>query len=378
MGRGCGEMKASFSDGPRLLSWGAQVDGRGSLRGVEAALGRLSMAGVRIRTLTIAPLSDPWDAPQDPSGNRFKSGCGPILALERAQEILGSGAAEAVVIRGEDHLRSGYGPRERREAMAIWPGLTIPEAYTDLARFWAVRQGLSRQTFRSLCDALIDSNQRTALRLGLPPASPESRSTFVTDLFTLADCANPVVDFAGVVLLGGQRASEVLGPSWAASIRLKGVAVEVLPDGPEHAEAIAGYEHLSRAFRRLAKQTGEDLASLVRAGEALCEAYTCFPPVPLGFLLATEILSSPAEIPDWLAARELTVTGGMNLARAPWNNPVLHALVVMADRLAKGGPSLGLLHGNGGLGGFQGVALLGATRQPSGSSPRRASSQGGP
>lgn len=343
---------------PRLLAWGAQVDGVGSLASVETALGRLTLAGIEVPALEIASLADPWDAPEDPTGRRFKSGCAPLLALVRAVSLLDSGAAEAVLVRGREPLRSGYPRDERRARMAIWPGLSIPEAYTRLARAFLASHGLSPKDFRRLADALLENYEATARRRGLDPFSPESRAQRVTDLFLLADCAHPEVDFQGAVLVGTDRAAGLVGQPAGPVLRLRAVAVETAPDGPAQAAALSGYAHLTRAHRRLEALAGEPLAARLREGEALFEAYTCFPVVPLGFLLATGLVTSIARIVPWLARHEITVTGGMNLARAPWNNPVLHALVVLSDRLVVGGPTLGLLHGNGGLGGWQGVALL--------------------
>ena len=60
----------------------------------------------------------------------------------------------------------------------------------------------------------------------------------------------------------------------------------------------------------------------------------------------------------------ITVTGGMNLAGAPWNNPALHALIVMHERLLEGPEECGLVHGNGGVGGYQGVAILACDALP--------------
>ncbi len=49
----------------------------------------------------------------------------------------------------------------------------------------------------------------------------------------------------------------------------------------------------------------------------------------------------------------------MNLAKGAWNNPALNALVVMYQRLLEGEEAIGLVHGNGGLGYRQGVAIVG-------------------
>lgn len=339
------------------------MDGRGSLAPVETCQARLAEAGLAACALEIASLAEPWEAPADPEWRRFKSGCAPILALDRAQALLGAGEVEAVIIRGEELLRSGYTPAERRARMAIWPGCSIPMAYTELAREWMALHGVDAAGFRRLADALLASYQVTALRRGLEPASAASRAHFVTDLYTLADCAHPEVDFTGAVLLGTDRAAEVLGLPSLPAVRLRAVAVELAPDGPEHAAHLASYPHLTRALGRLEALAGPALAGVslaarLREGQSLLEAYTCFPVVPLGFLLAAGVVSSVEELAPWLVGHEITVTGGMNLARAPWNNPVLHALAVMSDRLIAGGPSMGVLHGNGGLGGLQGLALL--------------------
>jgi hypothetical protein len=132
-----------------------------------------------------------------------------------------------------------------------------------------------------------------------------------------------------------------------------------------------GYAHLRRAYERACDQAGIDFAARFRAGEALLEAYTCFPPVPLGLLLATGIATGIAPgvaigiAPDIaleavLARREITVTGGMNLAGGPWNNPALHGLIVLLEQLETSVERTGLVHGNGGVGGYQGVAIVGA------------------
>ena len=66
------------------------------------------------------------------------------------------------------------------------------------------------------------------------------------------------------------------------------------------------------------------------------------------------------ELAELLDNYEVTVTGGMNLARAAWNNPSLNALVVMHEKILKNNCGIGLVHGNGGLGYKQGVVILGA------------------
>ncbi len=189
-----------------------------------------------------------------------------------------------------------------------------------------------------------------------------ARSRWATRLFSYADCADPHVDFEGAALLAHPSlATRAADPraGGAGPVRLLGVATAQRPDGPDHAAALAAYDHLAQAYREALAQADRDFAGAYHGGEALLEAYTCFPPVPLGFLRATGLAPDDAALDRLLSRHPVTVTGGMNLAGAPWNNPVLNALIVMHQRLTGGEADLGLLHGNGGLGGWQGVALLG-------------------
>lgn len=64
------------------------------------------------------------------------------------------------------------------------------------------------------------------------------------------------------------------------------------------------------------------------------------------------------QMPEFLLKHSITITGGMNLARAPWNNPALNGLITMVQRMQMNGENIGLIHANGGLGYRQGVAIL--------------------
>ncbi len=351
-------------EAPLLLASARVVDGVGDLGAVHRLRTALEQGGRTVISLRIAALDHPWDAPPDPRGRLFKSGCAPILALHRARELLASGDADAVLVRGREPLRTGYERSARQAHMAIWPGRSIPEAYTELAEVWMARHGMQAPAFRRLADGLLDNYRATAHERGLAgdvdTAQHRARQRVATRLFTYADCAHPEIDFEGAVLLARADVGRELLPPGRPVIRLLGVAVDTVPDGPEHRETIAQYAHLRRAYLRAEAEAGVDFGAAFHAGDALLEAYTCFPVVPLGFLLATALAPDPAALAPLLEAHAVTVTGGMNLARAPWNNPVLNALTVMHQRLAAGEAPVGLLHGNGGLGGWQGVAVIGA------------------
>lgn len=351
-------------DDPLILDAACVVDGVGSLAGLEARVATLRSAGLAVRALEIDSLDRPWRGRPDGQGPGFQSGCAPILALARAREMLAEGTAQAVLIRGDEPLRTGYDPQKRRELMRIYGDVSIPEAYTRLARLQMQRLGLEPLAYRRLADALLDNYARTARRRGLEARSARGEQA-ATSLFRFADCANPNLDFSGAVLLGTARAAAALDPPADAFAKLLAVAVECVDDGPEHLARIVDYPHLEQAYGRACDQAGLDFAARFGAGEALLEAYTCFPPVPLGLLLATGIAPDPAALEPVLARHEITVTGGMNLAGAPWNNPALHGVIVMWERMTSSpearrvGRRVGLVHGNGGVGGYQGVAVIG-------------------
>ena len=129
-------------------------------------------------------------------------------------------------------------------------------------------------------------------------------------------------------------------------------------DGREFLTDISRYEHLQQAYQQACGEANIDFVDLFKRGEALLETYTCYPVVPMAFLLVSGLVEVLEDIPDFLAEHTITITGGMNLARAAWNNPALNALVLMHHRLCDGQEKLGLIHGNGGLGYRQGVAIV--------------------
>jgi hypothetical protein len=264
------------------------------------------------------------------------------------------------VIRGEDALRTRYAGDKalRQKLMAIYgEGCPLPEAYTELARAFMRIHGLDAARFRQLAAKLFENYTRTARRESHYTAPRADAFRDVTELFRAVDCANPVVDFTGALLLGNDRATIAVGASRPVSVRGVGLG-RTAGDGPAHAQEIAAYHRLATVGRDACAHAGVDFAAEFRAGRALLEAYTCFPVAPLGFLLASGIAPDVRAIDSVLDEREITVTGGMNLGRAAWNNPALNALIVMCDRLAHGDAALGAVHGNGGLGYRQGLAIL--------------------
>lgn len=346
---------------PLIIAAGSRRDGRGSLTVVRAAEDAIVRRGCRLTQLHIAPLSLGWKSPLPPG--TFRSGCAPLQALDTAVRLLADGSADAVVIKGRDLLRSEYagdrGLRARR--MAIYgEKYPLTEAYTDLARIFCARVGLSAVEFRDLAQRLFENHCRVFEESGETVEAKPAWFEPVTSLFRRVDCANPVVDFEGAVMITTAPVAEACAAPPRKRIPVLAVALtRVGADEPDDLEEIARYRHLAAAYRDACRQAGVDFGAHYLAGEALLETYTCYPVVPLAFLLASGIARDIDDLPDLLDRHPVTVTGGMNLARAAWNNPALHGLATLWERLVNGVASLAALHTNGGLGQQQGVAILG-------------------
>ncbi|WP_210395442.1 hypothetical protein [Motiliproteus sediminis] len=345
-----------------IISAAKTIDQQGSMSHCLELEHELRRLHIPLHHLTIEPLRADWNAPE--SVDHFRSGCAPIEALERAHQLIASGTP-AVLISGDDDIRSGYERGERLQRMAVYgPHYPLTQAYTDLAqRFVELQQG-NQTLFKQVAAALFDNHQlsfRNALADRFESELMPGERWFrpITSLFRGVDCANPLVDFSGRLLLANRATADRLQIPLSERIELRAVATRRLPgDGPEYLQQIAEYEHLREAYNSCCDQGGVAFAEEFRRGNALLEVYTCYPVVPMAFLLASGLVDLLEQIPAFLEQHSITVTGGMNLARAPWNNPALNALITMHHRLLEGSEQYGMVQGNGGLGYRQGVALL--------------------
>jgi hypothetical protein len=351
-----------MTDKPIILAAGRIVNSHGDLNGVIAAEKKLLASGCRINSLHIDPLKKGWKTPLQ--NNHFRSGCGPVEALQNACESIRTGQHDAVVVEGIDHIRSDFaGKREKRQRLMNiygdqWP---LPKAYTYLAHKFIDFVGITPELFTKTAAKLYENYQRTAIKENIFSQPDAERFAYITDLFRAVDCANPSIDFTGRLLVGNKRAADICGLPAEKRVRVIGVSVEKLDgDGPAFAAAIAGYTHLDKAYGKACAAAGVNFGEKFLQGEALLEAYTCYPVVPMAFLLVSGIAEKFDDIARILDEHEVTVTGGMNLARAPWNNPALNALVRMYEKFRDGRVRIGLVHGNGGLGYKQGIAILGS------------------
>ena len=333
-----------------ISSFGRVRDGSGSLDAVERDLARLRTAGAVIERLKIAPLRAGWSP--SPQAGPYRDGASAAFALREACTRLGRGV-DAVVVEGDDSLRSGYSREERRRLTAVYGEVSIPEAYTALARAYARRRGWSEAEFRGLADALLRNHLRRASELGIA-APPPHRYEPLTTLFRDVDCANPVVDFSGRVVVVTERFARSL------ALRLTGLGTDQLDeDGPDAVDRIVPFEHLRRAFDAATDAFGrERLVDMLLTGDALLELYTCFPIVPLAALLETGLVEDERQLRVLLEELPVTVTAGMNLGRGPWSNAALNGLIAVCEALAESRAKVGLVQANGGLGYRQGWMLV--------------------
>lgn len=337
-------------------------DGLGSLDQVLLLESQLLERGITPEHLTIDPLQVDWHSPE--AKQHFRSGCAPIEALAKAKELIENGAP-AVVISGEDNIKTGYSREQRLNKMAVYgQGYPLTQAYTDLARSFCENHHITTQQFQEFSHALFE-NYQTSFRTALvdtftPELMPDLRwYQPITDLFRGVDCANPMVDFSGRLLLTRADIAKKLGVDKSQWLRVKGVGLSRLDgDGQDFIAEIARFEHLKKAYQLACSESKIDFVQRFKKGDALLEAYTCYPVVPMALLIASGLVDSLEDIPDFLTKHSITISGGMNLARAAWNNPALNALVLMHQSLCNSKENIGLIHGNGGLGYRQGIAIV--------------------
>ena len=328
----------------------------------QTRLNAIEQLNITPTLITIDPLSTDWHSKQQP--NHFRSGCAPIMALDYAQQLIKEGH-DAVIISGDDPVKSGYLRDQRHQLMSVYADdYSIAQLYDDLAHEFIKQQRSNEQQFLELADALFKNHTRShqiaqqQQRAHFP--EPEAKwFNHVTPLFRGVDCANPLVDFSGRLLLCSESLAHQLNFDADTLVNVKGIGLGLLDiDEVQHLSQIAQYKHLSQAYQIACKQAGLDLNPLIIDNKVLLEIYTCYPVVPLAFLISSGLVRSLNDVKSFLDIHLMTITGGMNLARAPWNNPALNGLIEMYHQLCLTTHHYGLVHGNGGIGYRQGIAIL--------------------
>jgi hypothetical protein len=339
-----------------------RVDGVGDLSRTHRVREALKKTASKVREFEIASIKDGWQTPLPE--NRLRCACSPMIAILEAQRLFSRQEADAVVIRGRDFIRSEFRDRkaERKRLMHLYgEDGHILDAYNRLAHAFLSHWRIAPEEFRDLAGALFENHFRVWRRRHPNAERPEGKwFEPVTDLFRGVDCANPSVDFEGCLIIATGEAAKRCGIAPESCVRIAGCRVEqACEDTLESIPRVVPYRHLRAAFEKTCDQAQVDFREAFLSGKALLEVYTCYPVVPLGFLLATGFAGSIREIREFVAGCPLTITGGLNLAKAPWNNTTLYAIAEMANRLKMGdAPCLGGIHSVGALGYKQAFAIL--------------------
>ncbi|WP_321492193.1 hypothetical protein [uncultured Desulfobacter sp.] len=302
--------------------------------------------------------------------NTYKTGAGPIQAITDAVELIRNGLYDAVFIFGHDPLLSdtkNYGKEIIKKAMEIFEDCSLIQCYDLLARQLCRETGISDDQFRKLSDDLFNNylntfQNRSGARLNL------SRGKILrdlgSDLFCLTDCANPNIDFAGGLIVANNCTAEQLNIPKDRWVKVLGSQCSMVKGSPKEIHSITGkgtdlFPHLKEAFQSVQTESRIDIIQEFQNKNLLLEAYTCYPPIPMALLLTEGFIGSIHEVSDFLQHHQITVTGGMNIARAPWNNPALNGLIEVTEQLVKDSHAkYGMVHGNGGIGEAQGITIL--------------------
>lgn len=337
-----------MNSGSYIVSAEKIRDGIGSTEKIDDIVERLKAENYRGATLKIDPLSEDWFS--EIKEDHFRSGCAPVEALIHGSGLICEGKQDFVVIHGKDHLKSGYTRDERNRLMNIY-GETIPSLYNELALLFINEHKISKERFIYLSEILFQNYSKT-FQNKIPG---KKWFDHVTELFRGVDCANPTVDFEGKILLSNERIKNEMNTK---ALKITGRGFSEIKDGRENLKGIKNFVHLKKAIDDSLSEAGIDFFKEFRKKNALMEVYTCYPVIPLAFLFMSGLIKDHNEIEKLLGDFEITVTGGMNLSKAPWNNPALNATIDIYHLIFRENKKYALIHGNGGLGYKQGIVIM--------------------
>ncbi len=338
------------------------VDGIGSLSKTEELRETLSKSDARVLEFEIASIKDGWHKPLPK--NRLRCACSPMIAIDSAQKLFENHELDAIVIHGKDYIKTDFQDKkaERDQLMHIYgENGHILDAYHRLAHEFIKYWKISREEFRSLSEVIFKNHLRVWRRKNPIQKKPDDKwFKPVTDLFRGVDCANPSVDFEGSLIIGTKEIAKKCNLEPEPCIQIIGCNIQqCCEDNMDSIPKIVPYDHLRLSFKKACEQANLDFIHKYLSGTAALEIYTCYPVVPLGFLFKTGLVSSTVEIPGFLDKHSLTITGGLNLAKAPYDNTTLYAFIKMAEHLrADESPLIGGIHSVGALGYKQAFAIL--------------------
>lgn len=337
------------------------VDSQGSFTESDKIIDSANRKGLKVINLEIVTLAKRWEDGLSPL--EFKSGASAMAAIEKARNILKFKKADLVVIKGRDFLKTEYGKDTREKYMRLYRKKYTPlDGYHRLVPMFLKHHHISEENYFKIRDALFENYKRTWRQLHPNGTLPNQRwFEPLGHFFRGVDCANPNVDYSGKIILSNELIADRLKIPKKNRIQIIGNAYTKLRvDGLESLPKIAPYSHLKRTISKAQSESKIDFKSEFLKGRAFLDAYTCYPVVPMGLLISLGLAKNAEQMLELLKNYEVTVTGGLNLGKAPWNLTSLNGLIVMRERLLTSSSrvKLGLVHGNGSLGNQQGISIL--------------------
>jgi hypothetical protein len=339
------------------------IDGQGNHSKTDNLFARAQKSGVVSTELYIVSQAKRWEDKLGP--NQFKSGASAMAAISKAQKLIASKKSSIVMIKGVDHLRTGYSRDEREKFMKLYEKKSTPlDGYSKLVDPFIKHHKISKKQFAQIRDALFENYTKTWKALDSTNKLPDAKwFQLITKYFRGVDCANPNIDYSGQLIITDEKHADLLKIPKKERVEILGNAFSKLSiDGMASIPRIAPYAHLKRTLNKALIDSEVDFKTEFLKGNALLEAYTCYPVVPMALVLKLGLVQHLSEMPAFLKHHQVTITGGLNLVRAPWNLTSLNYLIAMRDKLLSSKKQqYGLVHGNGSLGNQQGITILAAS-----------------
>lgn len=336
------------------------IDGQGDHSKTLAIIDQAEQKNLKVQTLEIVDLATRWEDKLLP--HQFKSGASAMAAIKQAQKLLAKKKADLIIIKGRDFLKTEYTREDREKFMVLYNKKYTPlEGYTKLVPHFLRHHGIKEKDFFKVSERLFENYLGTWNKKGNTKRPDDRWFNFLTKYFRGVDCANPNIDFSGQIIITSALTANKLKVPKDERIKILGNAFTKLNiDGHESIPKVATYQHLKKVITKAVSEAQIDFNHEFKNGRAAMDAYTCYPVVPMGLLLRMNLAKNAQEIMDLLKKHEVTVTGGLNLARAPWNLTSLNGLIEMREKIIQSKKiRYGLVHGNGSLGGQQGITILG-------------------
>ncbi len=337
------------------------VDGKGDHQKTSDVFTYAKGLGLATSELEIVTLAKRWEDKLSP--NQFKSGASAMAAINKAQKLIETKKSSVVLIKGVDLLRTGYVKEDRERYMKLYGKKYTPlDGYTKLVQPFMRYHKINEKDFFEIRDKLFENYLKTWTRLYPEKKLPDERwYQPLTKFFRGVDCANPNIDYSGRFILTNEKNADRLKiPKNERVFVLGNAFTKLTVDGFESIPRIASYDHLKKVIKKAMVEAKIDFRTEFMNGRALMEAYTCYPVVPMALIWRLGLVNHLKMIPEFLQEHEVTITGGLNLAKAPWNLTSLNYVISMREKLITSDKYLyGLVHGNGSLGNQQGITILG-------------------